>query len=89
MATNREILAGETIVLRVRFRDDLGEETAASNVYVHIFEPGADTDDLGAATVVSGVATDLGENIWEYQYAVPVAGPAGACFFYRQYTTRW
>lgn len=77
MATNREVLAGETIAFRVRFRDDLGEETEASDVYVHIFDPNGDTDDLGTAVLVSGVAVDLGENIWEFQYTVPLAGPAG------------
>lgn len=78
MATNREVLAGETISLRVRFRDDTGLETTATNVFVHIFDPNAaNTIDLANATLVSGIATDLGENIWEYQYTVPNLGPSG------------
>lgn len=78
MADNRTVLAGSTIPLRVRFRDDTGLETTATNVYVHIFDSdAADTDNLANATLVSGVAVDLGENIWEFQYTVPSNGPSG------------
>lgn len=78
MSNNRSVRAGDTIPLRVRFRDDTGEISPATEVYIHIFEPDKDTDDLSQALVISGVATNLGEDIWEYQYTVPSTGPAGS-----------
>lgn len=78
MSSARGVRAGQTIKLRARFRDDLGDGAPASDVYVHIFEPDVtDLDDLTQATVVSGVPTHLGEGIYEYQYATPPTGPDG------------
>ena len=71
MAT-RGVRAGETIGLRARFRDDLGENAEASGVYVHIFDPTVeDYEDLNNAEVVSGVASYLGEGIFEYIFTPP------------------
>jgi hypothetical protein len=71
------VRAGETIKLRVRFKDDLLENAQASGVYVHIFEPEEDEFDLGDAYLVSGVPTYLGEGIYEYQFTSPGDGPDG------------
>ena len=71
MAT-RGVRAGETIGLRARFKDDLGENAEASDVYVHIFDPTVeDYEDLNNAEVVSGVANYLGEGIFEYIFTPP------------------
>jgi len=75
---NRSIRAGQTLVLRARFRDDLEQVTQASGVYIHIFEPDVDTSDLGLALLVSGIPTYLGEGIFEYSFLVPACGPEGA-----------
>lgn len=75
---NRRIRAGQTLTLLARFKDDLGEGTQASGVYVHIFEPTIDTTDDSLATVVSGVPTYLGEGVFSYDYNIPYAGPEGA-----------
>lgn len=77
---NRSIRASETIKLRARFRNDLQEATPASNVFVHIFEPDADTANLSEAHTVSGVPTYLGEGIYEYQFTVPNCGPEGTWY---------
>jgi hypothetical protein len=74
---DRSIRAGQTITLRARFRDDLGEIATASGVSLNIWEPDADTDDLGAALIVGGTPTYLGEGIYEYEYLVPEYGPEG------------
>lgn len=75
--SGRAIRAGETIRLRAQFKDDLGDVAEAGSVFVHIYEPDEDITDLNNATVVSGIATYLGEGIFEYQYAVPSVGPDG------------
>jgi len=74
---DRSVQAGQTIRLRARFKDDLGEVTTASGVFIHIWEPDADTDDFGAAYVVSGVPSSLGEGIYEYEFITPNCGPQG------------
>lgn len=73
----RQIQAGESIKLRARFKNDLGDSTTASGVFVHIFEPGEDTSDLANAILVSGVPTLLGEGIYEFDYLVDGCGPDG------------
>ena len=73
----RNVRAGQTINLRARFKDDLGDPAQAGSVYVHIFEPGEDPDDLTNAMVVSGIPTYLGQGIFQYAFDVPVCGPAG------------
>ncbi len=74
---DRSVHAGQTIRLRARFKDDLNEVTTASGVNVHIWEPDADTDDFGAAFVVSGVPTFLGQGIYEFEFITPDCGPEG------------
>lgn len=76
---NRSVQAGQLIRLRSRFKDDLGENVQATDVFVHIFEPDEEVDflDLSNATVVSGVPTYLGEGIFEYEYTVPTNAEAG------------
>jgi hypothetical protein len=75
--STRSTRAGEIIRLRARFRDDLGDPADAGSVYVHIFEPDKDTTDLNEAMVVSGLATLLGQGIFEYEFDVPDCGPEG------------
>lgn len=77
MSSERGVRAGQTIKLRARFRDDLGDGAPASDVYVHIFEPESDLEDLTEATLVSGVPTYLGEGIYQYEYSTPGTGPDG------------
>jgi hypothetical protein len=79
----RDIRAGQTIRLRARFRDDLGNPADAGNVYVHIFDPDADVDNLTTATVVSGIPTLLGNGIFEYAFSTPNCGPEGT------WTDKW
>lgn len=83
MTASRSIRAGETIHLRARFKDDLGDGAQATNVYVHIFEPGTVDFDLANALVVSGVPIYLGEGIFDYAYTTPGTGPDG--FWYDQW----
>ncbi len=73
----RNIRPGQTITLRAKFVDDLGDAEQASNVYVNIFEPDTDTSNLSEAIVVSGVANYFGNGIFQYAYLVPSNGPAG------------
>lgn len=73
----RAVRAGETIRLRTRFKDDLGDPAEASSVYIHIFEPEEENFELADAYLVSGVPTYLGEGIFEYEFAVPGTGPDG------------
>lgn len=75
--SNRSVRAGQTITLRARFLDDLGDPAEAASVFIHLFEPDADTDDLSEAHTVSGVATYFDQGIFEYAFAVPSAGPDG------------
>ena len=73
----REVRAGETIVLRARFRDDFGENVEASTVLVSIFDPTVTEFIPENATVVDAVTTYFGEGIYEYSYIVPDCGPEG------------
>jgi hypothetical protein len=75
--SGRSVRAGETILLRARFKDDLGDPAQAGDVFVHVFEPSTDTTDLTEALVVSGVPTFLGQGIFEYSFDVPDCGPDG------------
>jgi len=75
--SNRSARAGETIRLRTRIKDDLGDTTTADDLYIHIFEPDEDYNDLTNALVVSGVPTYLGNGIYEYEYTIPPCGPDG------------
>lgn len=74
---NRNIRAGEILNLRARFRDELDQITEASDVFVHIFQPDIDVEDIGLAFVVSGIPTYLGQGIYEYNFTVPACGPEG------------
>lgn len=74
---SRSARAGETIQLRARFFDDLGDPADAGSVFVHIFEPDADITDLTEAMVVSGIPTLLGQGIFEYEFLIPACGPEG------------
>lgn len=69
--TRRSVRAGQSIKLRTRFKDDLGSPAQASDVYVHLFEPEEEDFDLSNAYLVSGVATYLGEGIFEYEFTPP------------------
>jgi hypothetical protein len=80
VATDRDVKAGQSIILRARFRDDLNQVSVASGVYVHIFEPDVDVSNLSLAYVVSGVPTYLGEGIYEYEFTAPDCGPEGTWY---------
>jgi hypothetical protein len=81
--SGRTVRAGQTINLRARFRDDVGVNSTASGIAVHIFEPDADFLNLAEAHTVSGVPTLLGEGIYEFAFTVPPCGPDG------NWTDRW
>lgn len=75
--TNRSVRAGETILLRTLIKDDLGDPTEASGLFVHIFDPDADILELSEAFIASGVPTYLGEGVFEFPFTPPLAGPEG------------
>lgn len=77
---NRRIRAGETITLRARFQDDIGQNAEANDVWVRIYSPDGDYNDPNTATVASGNATYFGSGIFEYQYATPSNGPDGTWY---------
>lgn len=74
---DRKIRAGETITLRARFMDDLGDAVEASHVWLRIFPSDGDVDNPNTAILASGNATYFGNGIFQYQYAVPGIGPDG------------
>jgi hypothetical protein len=66
---SREVIAGQEIDLRARFKDDLGDPAVASGVWLHVFEPNADTsEEANAVYSTSGELNYIGEGIWEYRY---------------------
>jgi hypothetical protein len=66
---SREVIAGQEIDLRARFRDDLNEPAVASGVWIHIFEPDADTsEEANAVFSSSGQVEYIGEGIWQCSY---------------------
>lgn len=73
----REILAGNTVALRVRFRDDLGVPFEAQNVSLSIFPPDADTTNPAEAVLTGATPIYLGEGIFEYDYLVPTDAVEG------------
>lgn len=68
---SRSISAGESIKLRARFKDDLGQIVQADEAYLHIYEPDEDTSDIDNAILVSGIPLYIGNGIFEYEYTVP------------------
>jgi len=74
---SRSVRAGDTITLRTRFLDDLGDPQQAQNVILHIYDPDVEEFVPANAYVVSGVATYFGEGIFEYDFSVPSVGPGG------------
>jgi len=80
MAKERGIRAGNTIHLRARFRDDIGDTAEASGVYVNIYQPDGFVSgilDPSYLMVVSGVPHYIGEGIFEYDFTPPLSGPDG------------
>jgi hypothetical protein len=66
---DREVIAGQEIDLRARFRDDLTEPAVASGVWLHIYEPGVDTsEEANAIYATSGELEYIGEGIWQCEY---------------------
>jgi len=75
---NREVIAGQEIDLRVRFKDDLGDPAVASGVWIHIFEPGVDTsEEVNAFVSSSGQVEYIGEGIFEYSFTTPGTATEG------------
>lgn len=77
MSITRAARAGETIILRSRFIDDLSEAEEASSVYVHIYEPDTTDFSFENALVVSGIPTYFGEGIFEYEFPIPNCSVGG------------
>ncbi len=77
---NRNVRAGETITLRARFLDDLGDAIEADDVWLRVFPSDGDTNDPSTAFLSSGNATYFGAGIFEYQLAVPGIGPDGTWY---------
>ncbi len=77
---NRQVRAGETITLRARFTDDLGEAVEADDVWLRIFPSDADLNDPDTAILASGNATYFGAGIFQYEYDVPGVGPDGTWY---------
>jgi hypothetical protein len=66
---SREVIAGQEIDLRTRFKDDLGDPAIASGVWIHIYEPDVDTsEEANAIFASSGQVEYIGEGIWECGY---------------------
>jgi hypothetical protein len=66
---DRNVRAGDTIKLRARFADDIGEFIEASDVNLYIFEPDPTLPlDPLAADVSVPNPTYLGQGIYEYEY---------------------
>jgi hypothetical protein len=76
---SREVIAGEEIKLRTRFRDDLNDGALASGVWLHIFEPSVPVVVGGAGAIVttSGELIYIGEGIWEYGFTPHCHAPTG------------
>lgn len=81
--TDRRVRAGESIVLRARFLDDLGEVAQASGVQLFIFDPDADADDNSSALIQGALPSYFDEGIFEYTFPVPHVGPDGV------WTDKW
>lgn len=77
MTAEREGRVGETIKLRARFQDDLGDNIEAGNVFIHVYIPSVETFDPANALLVSGIPTFLGQGIFEFDYPIPSNAPAG------------
>lgn len=79
--SERNVAAGDTIVLQACFKNDLNDPVEATNVLLHIFDPTAtDLTDLGQAVASNLVPTYIGEGIFEYEYTVPAGGPEGTWY---------
>ncbi len=75
MSSNRSVRAGNTITLRARFQDDLGENAEASGVNIYLFEPDEEIDTSNPFQ--TGLPTYFDQGIFEYDFSVPGAGPGG------------
>jgi len=68
----QSVTAGNTIKLRIQFKDDLGKPTEAQSVSLFIFEPGVETSDNALSIDSNGFTpTYLGEGVYEYQHTTP------------------
>jgi len=75
---SRDVIAGQEIDLRARFKDDLGDPAIASGVWLHIYEPGADTsEEANAIFSTSSEVVYVGQGIWEHSYEVPGTATEG------------
>lgn len=76
---NREVVAGETIRLRVKFLDDLSESATASGVKLHVFEPDVtvDFDDPSNAFVQNETPLYVGGGVYEYDLSLPIDATEG------------
>jgi len=75
---SREVIAGQEIDLRARFRDDLGDPAIASGVWIHIYEPDVDTsEEANAIYSTSEQLEYIGEGIWQCEYLTPGTATEG------------
>jgi hypothetical protein len=85
--SRNSVLTGQTIILRVIFRDDANNLINADTVPdLYIYDPSVDTDvidaEITAATFTSALAgplvpTALSTGFYEYSYVVPSGGTEG------------
>jgi len=76
--STRSVSAGQSIYLRAKFKDDLGENAVASGVALSIFEPDIDEPlEMAEAFLNINDPTYLGEGIYEYDFSVPDGATEG------------
>ena len=77
---SRQTTAGQEIKLRAKFKDDLGEGTQASGVWLHIFKPSTPVTVDGSTSYFS-TGSDfeyIGEGIYQYGFTPPDCAPEGS-----------
>lgn len=76
----RQVVGGQPIYLRARFKDDLGVPVQATAVELYIYPP--DTTEFEPVNAFSGPETPeyLGDGIFEFEFIPPVDGPEGVWF---------
>lgn len=77
---SRQTIAGQEIKLRAKFKDDLGEGTQASGVWLHIFRPSTPVNMDGSDSYFSTNSDFeyIGEGIYQYGFTPPDCAPEGS-----------
>lgn len=76
----RTVVGGQTIYLRVLFKDDLGDPATPATPELYIYPP--DTIEFIPANAYAGPFTpdSLGEGVYEYAFVTPSVGPEGTWY---------